>query len=327
MRKKKKETLVPESTLQIAGSIAANPKLADKLDLSVLNGHAWATLIGARPEMASKCDFSKFAAADWISVLSRQPQLAAQVRFAGSSFDPDDLDLEFDLGEKEFGRDDRVRHVAKTSTILPYGKWEYVLEGSDAIITGVAERGQFEWDDKIEELKIPAKIDGHRVVGTGESAFHCFNALRRVVFANGVRFVGPRSFTGCDKIVSVSLPNSIVEIQPQAFSRCASLTSVNIPPRVKYIGFNAFDNTDLVEVSIPDSVIELDNYAFKDCSRLKKFVIGKKIKTIGCGVLDGCLALREVKTGFKCHRLRPNLFERESDWVFKSLMRGDRIQF
>lgn len=322
---KKKAGTIPESTLEVAGAIAANPQLANKVDLSVLNGYAWAILLSVRPEMASQCDFTKFAAADWISLLSRQPQLAEQVRFAGSPFDSEDFKI--DLEETTFERDDRVRHVAKASTIHPYGKWEYVLDGADAIITGVAERGQFEWDDKIEELKIPAKIDGYRVVGTGESAFQCFNALRRVALANGVKFVGPCSFVGCDKLVSVSLPNSIVEIQPQAFSRCSSLSSVNIPSRVKYIGYNAFDKTDLVEVIIPDSVVELDNYAFKDCSRLKKFVIGRKIKVIGIGVLDGCLALRQVKTGIKNHHLRPNPYNKGSDWVFKSLMRGDRIRF
>jgi len=325
MKKKKIEDVVPESTLHIAGAIAANPKLAETMDMSVLNGHAWATLVGARPEMAPKCEFSKFSAADWISLLSRQPQLAEQVRFTASPLESEDIEI--DLGETEFERDDRVRHVAKASTIHPYGKWEYVLDGADAIITGVAGRGQFEWDDKIEELKIPAKIDGYRVVGTGESAFQCFNALRRVALANGVKFVGPCSFVGCDKLVSASLPNSIVEIQRQAFSRCSSLSSVNIPSRVKYIGYNAFDATDLVEVVIPDSVVELDNYAFKNCSRLKKFVIGQKIKTIGIGVLDGCLALRQVKTGIKNHHLRPNPLNKESDWVFKSLMRGDRIRF
>ena len=188
------------------------------------------------------------------------------------------------------------------------------------------ERGGNDWDDKIEELKIPAQLDGYSVVGTGESAFSSYNALRRVVLSNGIKHVGQCSFSGCGKLVEVRLPNSIVEIRPQAFSRCSCLASVNLPSRLKYIGYNAFDETDLVAVTIPDNVIELDNYAFKDCIRLRKFTIGKKVKTIGCGVLDGCLSLREVKTGIKCHHLKPYPLREAKDWMFSALMRGDRIR-
>lgn len=49
-----------------------------------------------------------------------------------------------------------------------------------------------------------------------------------------------RAFESCEKITSVTIPNSVKSIGEFAFGWCSSLTSIVIPKSVTYIGSDAF---------------------------------------------------------------------------------------
>ena len=321
-----------------ASYVLSLPKDYDFTKLPELDNRAWAMILAERPELAEHCDFSKFTASDWIAVLLRQPGMASRLRYSvsGNSND-DDIDLDdFDgcldalneglISERDSGEMCSLwglpRFVAKKSDTCTGGKWQYVLRNGKAIITGLVNRGEHEWDDVIEELRIPSRIDGHSVLTIAEDAFSCFYRLRKVVVASGVKEIGPGAFSGCNSLSSVILPASIKAIQPQAFRGCA-LRSIAIPEKCEYIGYHAFDGNPLESVEIPSSVKELGANAFQDCKTLRRFVIKNRHCRVGQGVLLRCPELRQVFTPFKKHYLKPSPYRKDSDVMFRTLMSED----
>ena len=249
MSKKKKcmgvrDVATAATAADTASYVLSLPKDYDFTKLPELDNLAWSMILAERPDLAEHCDFSKFTAGDWIAVLSRQPGMASRLRYpalgnpSDDDIDLDELDECFDnLNEGLISEGDTggiyslrglPRFVAKKSDTCTGGKWQYVLRNGKAIITGLVNRGDHEWDDVIEELRIPSRIDGHSVLTIAESAFSCFYRLKKVVVASGVKEIGQGAFSVCHSLTSVILPDSIKAIQPQAFHGCA-LRSIAIP--------------------------------------------------------------------------------------------------
>lgn len=94
-----------------------------------------------------------------------------------------------------------------------------------------------------ERVEIPREIGGKSVTGIGADCF--FN---------------------CDKMRSVSIPDTVTSIGGQAFALCRGLT----------------------ELIIPDSVTELGVRAFRDCRGLKRVVLSKNLKRLPHGAFAFC---------------------------------------
>ena len=78
---------------------------------------------------------------------------------------------------------------------------------------------------------------------------------------------------GCEKLISVTIPNGVTSISPYAFAACYKLTSVVIPPDVTLIGRQAFECCrSLTTVIIPGNVISLGEAAFRGCNSLTSVV-------------------------------------------------------
>ena len=58
--------------------------------------------------------------------------------------------------------------------------------------------------------------------------------------SNPVIKIGNAAFRNCDRLTSLTIPNSVEHIGNQAFYNCSSLSIVTIPDSVKRIGSNAF---------------------------------------------------------------------------------------
>ena len=112
----------------------------------------------------------------------------------------------------------------------------YEVVDGEATVTG--------WQGTVDEdLVIPATLDGYPVTRIGKAAF-----------------------SGCDNLVTVTLPDGVTEIGEQAFANNFFLRSVNIPDGVVSIGASAFAWSGLRSVTLPDSVKSIGPYAFYGCS-------------------------------------------------------------
>lgn len=112
------------------------------------------------------------------------------------------------------------------------------------------------------------------------------------------------AITDCDQSVTIAeIPNEIygvpvTEIGKSAFSGCSKLVKVTIPSSAKSIGADAFINcSQLRTVSIPDGVTSLPSYVFSGCTNLETISIPGSVKRIGRSAFSGCKKLREVTIG------------------------------
>ena len=107
--------------------------------------------------------------------------------------------------------------------------------------------------------------------------------------------IGKNAFTGCNTLLTVSIPNSVTTIGDWAFQNCSGLTSVTIPNSITTIGIGTFKNcSSLTSVTIPNSVELIKVDAFNGCSNLTTLIIGSGIKSIYTRSFAFCTELTDV---------------------------------
>lgn len=138
-----------------------------------------------------------------------------------------------------------------------------VISGGKAEITGFSGDGN--------HVTIDRKIDGHKVVSIGKSAFK-----------------------DCTTLESVLLWADVESIEDYAFAGCTSLTSISIPNETTYIGKHAFDGCTNLESLIIWGDPEIDDYAFADCESISSVNISNYTPRVGGHAFDGCKNLESV---------------------------------
>lgn len=98
------------------------------------------------------------------------------------------------------------------------------------------------------------------------------------------------AFFYCDKMTSVSIPNTVTNICGSAFSYCSGLSEIIIPNSVTSIGDNAFmDCTGLTSLTIPESVTSIGGYVFANCTGLTSVTIPSSLTIISDHAFYGCI--------------------------------------
>lgn len=103
----------------------------------------------------------------------------------------------------------------------------------------------------LETIIFPAdKSKGPGVIGG--NAFNGCKALASVEFPNSVYDIGIASFSVCENLASVTLPENekFTTISNFAFSRCGKLTTISIPASVTKVGKGAFNSSGLTSLTV-----------------------------------------------------------------------------
>ena len=73
------------------------------------------------------------------------------------------------------------------------------------------------------------------------------------------------AFYRCERVKSITLPNSIERIDDNAFAYCSNLTNVNFSNNLTTLEEEVFEGcTQLANINLPDSVVSIGKNAFKD---------------------------------------------------------------
>ena len=106
-------------------------------------------------------------------------------------------------------------------------------------------------------------------------------SIETVSFGENVTEISAGMFYGCNKIISIELPNSITKIGDIAFSGCTGLAEFHLPPLIHDIGEYAFNGcTGLSSIKLPNSVKTIGKGIFKDCSNLTNIILSSSLESI-----------------------------------------------
>lgn len=101
--------------------------------------------------------------------------------------------------------------------------------------------------------------------------------LEEVILPNNSAFntISQESFSNCQSLKKINLPDSITEIEAAAFSHCKVLENITLPKSLKRIYYAAFSDTALNgSIDIPETLLFMSDTAFTntniDCLVLPK---------------------------------------------------------
>lgn len=135
----------------------------------------------------------------------------------------------------------------------------------------------------------------YRVTSIGSEAFTWCEKLKSITIPNSITSIGDRVFYQCTGLTSITIPESVTSIGKRAFENCKKLTSVIIPDNVNSVGNGTFSWCfALTEIVIPDSVKSIGYEAFEFCSSLNSIVIPARVTEIGESAFVGCSALTSI---------------------------------
>jgi len=109
-------------------------------------------------------------------------------------------------------------------------------------------------DNTLEEVTVPAEIDGHKITMLELDCFKENTSLKKVI-----------------------LPETITVLEDYAFYLCSGLEEINIPESVEKFGFQTFYGcSSLKEISVPAGLTEIEGYTFDGCTGLEAVHVDKK---------------------------------------------------
>ena len=120
------------------------------------------------------------------------------------------------------------------------------------------------------------------------------DAIKSVVFSEGVTTIGLGAFANCPNLTNVTFPSTLTKIGIRAFMACGKLESISIPGSVTEIGGAAFEYCGLTSVVIPGNVKTVDNWAFAYCGNVKSAIVNEGVESLGMCALGGLHKLESV---------------------------------
>ena len=133
-----------------------------------------------------------------------------------------------------------------------------------------------------------------RYTALNYSPWYGNNSIKEVIIGDGITSIGDCTFTRCENLTSVTIPDSVTRIGEYAFGVCG-LTEVNIPESVKIIDEMAFSNcVNLKKINIPEKITKLNDNVFWYCKELTEINLPENLESIGTDAFSGCDNLKEV---------------------------------
>lgn len=210
---------------------------------------------------------------------------------------------------KTFTPSERRRHLLYGLTCLVFlaipslseafviDKLEYTITDSTKQEVSVKSLGYADWI--VGSLDIPGEVEfegeTYKVTSIGRNGFQYCDRLTSVTIPNTVTIIGQSAFNLCDSIISVTIPNSVTQIMDSAFCGCSSLRSVTIPSSVTEIRDYAFQScSNLETVDLPKTLKHIGGFAFSFCG-LTSITFPDSLKGIDWFAFEGCKNLTSIE--------------------------------
>ena len=145
-------------------------------------------------------------------------------------------------------------------------------------------------------IAVPEAYEGLPVVAIGDSAFSGCDKVQSVTLPESITSIGGFAFSGCESLKEINLPDGIKNIGEGAFKKCKALASITIPEGVTALSSNLFSEcTALANVTIHDEVVWVGDFVFEKCTSLTKISLSDAAYHIGEGAFADCSGLTEIQ--------------------------------
>lgn len=114
------------------------------------------------------------------------------------------------------------------------------------------------------------------------------------------------TFSECENLSEVILPEGLEALAPYMFDGCKSLVSVTLPSTMKVLN-GAFQNTGITGITLPEGLIQV--HSFRGCTQLKSITIPEGAGYLYNGAFSGCTSLISVQLPQTITTLPGNAFE------------------
>lgn len=121
-------------------------------------------------------------------------------------------------------------------------------------------------------------------------AFSHLKNLHTVIMHEGVRFVHPFAFQGCDNLTEIKgLENAETMKTVDGYQECANLKSIRLPQTTTTIANAAFrECKNLTTINIPEGCWFISGYAFAGCENLQTIEIPASVELVDVSAFAGC---------------------------------------
>ncbi|MBQ7700558.1 MAG: leucine-rich repeat protein [Clostridia bacterium] len=127
------------------------------------------------------------------------------------------------------------------------------------------------------------------VTTIGSWAFEYCEKITSVTVPDSVNCINAGAFSDCHNLKSIKLPAALESIEYYLFNCCYALEEFTVPEGITSIGGNAFFGcNNLVKVVLPDSLTAIYENAFQDCDKLESISIPKNVEFIGELAFSDC---------------------------------------
>ncbi len=110
-----------------------------------------------------------------------------------------------------------------------------------------------------------------------------------------VTAIGPNSFSDCENLTSITIPQTVKFIGLSAFAFCTKLKSITLPSGITRIETGTFNNChSLKTIVIPEGVTTISQSAFKQCSSLESITLPNSLKFISPSAFEESTAIKSV---------------------------------
>lgn len=161
---------------------------------------------------------------------------------------------------------------------------------------------------KLEQGNISNYTVKARTKTIAEHAFSACNKLTSITLPDSITSIGEHAFDSCYNIASITIPKSVTSIGDCAFYTCLKLESINVDfdnPKYcseKGVLFNK-TKTEIVRLpcektdtsfSIPKGVTSIADGAFEFCKSIENITIPDGVLRIGNSAFEGCEKLESI---------------------------------